>query len=93
MREPADCVADASLNLDLAPGSPVHFFDNLRRDFQLLKGLLGNGVFNGLQILADFLLSKCAAESYKETYEMDIGLVSTISPSSGRIATEAQVPA
>jgi hypothetical protein len=55
MRKPADCVADTFLNLDFAPGSPFHFFDNVRRNFQPFKHLLGNGVIDGLQILAGFL--------------------------------------
>jgi hypothetical protein len=57
LSEPADCVADTFLDLDLAPGSPFHFFDNVMRDFQPFQALLGKGVFNGIQILADFLLS------------------------------------
>jgi len=55
MRKPADCVADTFLNFDFAPGSSFHFFDNVRRDFQPFKRLLGHGIFDGLQILADFL--------------------------------------
>lgn len=56
MSKPADCVADTFLNLDFAPGCSFHFFDNVRRDFQPFNRLLGHGIFDGLQILADFLL-------------------------------------
>jgi hypothetical protein len=55
MREPADCVADAFLNLDFALSSPLHLFDNVRGHFQSFKPLLGHGIIDGLQILTDFL--------------------------------------
>jgi hypothetical protein len=48
MRKPADCVADAFFDLDFTPRRSIHFIDNVLGNFQTLKALLGNGVFNGL---------------------------------------------
>jgi hypothetical protein len=50
----ADGVADTFLNLDLAPGGPLHLGDDVGRDFQPFQPLLGNGVLDGPQIPFDF---------------------------------------
>jgi hypothetical protein len=39
-------VADAFLDLDFAPCRALHLLDDVRRNFQSLKTLLGDGVFN-----------------------------------------------
>jgi hypothetical protein len=56
MCELADCVADALLDINFTPGGPSHLFSNVRWNLKPFKPLLSNGIFDGLQMLSDFLL-------------------------------------
>jgi len=55
MCELANRVADTFFDINFALGGALHLFGNVWRNLKTFKPLLGNGVFDGLQILADFL--------------------------------------
>jgi len=58
MRKLMDSVAYTFLNPNLAPGGSLHLLDDVRRDFQSFKPLLGNGDLDGFQILFDFQFTR-----------------------------------
>ena len=56
MCELENCVADAFFDINFAPGGPFHLFGNVRRNLKPFEPLLGNGVFDGPQVLVLFFV-------------------------------------
>jgi hypothetical protein len=56
MCELENCVADAFFDINFALGGPLHLLNNIWVNLEPFEPLLGNGVVDGLQILADFLM-------------------------------------